>query len=120
MPEQNPEDTAFANRLKALDIISHVLEQSGSSKRFEIVKSAYPGFDIVHRKGMQISARLSHDGLELIVLGSGKKETVTDDIAAWDFIETHLRSLVPRALFQGELEAELLKSSAHHSASVIL
>jgi hypothetical protein len=65
-------------------------------------------FEVRRRDKPVITGWIEEDGLHLVTRTQpAKRTTVTNDIAAWAFIDNHLRSLVSRALFEGE--AELLQ-----------
>jgi hypothetical protein len=100
-----PEYDATPGSVIARELIGNALAVMGSTRGFEIVYVPHHGFDIVRRGKTEIEARISPEGLVLTVLDSAKKPTtVTDANTMWNFIEGHIRSLVPTAQFEGEAE----------------
>ena len=86
----------------ARQIAQRVLDSGQSTNGFEIIATSH-GFDVLRRGKTEIIALIGNEGLLLIVPSDAEKEEVVVDVDdAWNFIEGHIRSLVPHALFEGE------------------
>ena len=73
---------------------------------FELREIDVDVFEVWRRDKPVVTGAVAVDGLHLVAhTQPAKRATVTTDIAAWAFIDDHLRSLVPRALFEGETDA---------------
>ena len=91
----------------ARKIAQQALDSGQSTLGFEMRANSH-GFDVLRRGKTEIVALISNEGLLLTARSNPEEvEAAADVNGAWDFIEKHLRSLVPRAYFEGE--AELLQ-----------
>jgi hypothetical protein len=91
--------------MPARELIRHALSVTGTTRGFDIVYIPDHGFDVVRKGKTEIEARMMPEGLLLTALDQPEKRIVaTNVIAMWNFIEGHIRSLVPPAKFEGETE----------------